>query len=230
MVIDNAEGYTLEDSYGSIFSNGYNSSEAIFAIYNDFAPAGGSGMYNASRTKYSNSFKDIADNQVAGVGSLDGDGSGFDPRFSFAYSDVTKGVNQNGKYPANESSASSTRSTLYYIRLAEMYLIRAEATARLNGDLSAALADINTLRLRAGVDEKVLTTKATLLNDIRQEKMLELFYENGECWFDLIRYHKAGDLNAFDEKNSLTSTKQFILPIGTNVLTGNNLVIQNPGY
>ena len=230
IVIDNAEGYELEDSYASIFSNGYNSSEVIFAIYNDIPPSSGSGMYQASRTKYSNAFKDIADAQVPGEGSLDETGSGFDPRFSFAYSDATKGINLNGKYPANENVATSTRSTLYYIRLAEMYLIRAEAIARSNGDLDAAFADVNTLRLRAGVDEKETTDKATLLNYIRQEKMLEMFYENGESWFDLIRYHKAGDLNAFDEKSSLTSSKQFILPIGINVLTGNNLMIQNPGY
>ena len=49
MVIENADGYQLEDSYSSIFTNGYNSSEAIFAIYNDFAPAGGSGMYYVSK-------------------------------------------------------------------------------------------------------------------------------------------------------------------------------------
>ena len=230
IVIDNAEGYVLEDSYDSIFSNGYNSSEVIFAIYNDIPPSSGSGMYQASRTKYSNAFKDIADAQVPGEGSLDETGSGFDPRFSFAYSDATKGINLNGKYPGNENVATSTRNTLYYIRLAEMYLIRAEAIARSNGDLDAAFADVNTLRLRAGVDEKETTDKATLLNDIREEKMLEMFYENGESWFDLIRYHKAGDVNAFDEKSSLTSSKQFILPIGINVLTGNNLMIQNPGY
>ena len=230
IVIDNAEGYELEGSYASIFSNGYNSSETIFAIYNDIPPSGGSGMYQVSRTKYSNAFQNIADAQVEGEGSLSGTGSGFDPRFSFAYSDATKGINLNGKYPANENAATSTRSTLYYIRLAEMYLIRAEATARSNGDLEAALADVNTLRLRAGVEEKQLTDKATLLNDIRQEKMLEMFYENGESWFDLIRYHKAGDLNAFEQKSSLTNTKQFILPIGISVLTGNNLMVQNPGY
>ncbi len=230
IVIDNAEGYELEGSYASIFANGYNSSETIFAIYNDILPSGGSGMYQVSRTKYSNAFKDIADNQVEGEGTLDGAGSGFDSRFIFAYSDATKGINLNGKYPANENVATSTRSTLYYIRLAEMYLIRAEAIARSNGDLDAALADVNTIRLRAGVEEKELTDKATLLDDIRKEKMLELFYENGESWFDLIRYHKAGDLNAFDEKSSLTNTKQFILPIGISVLTGNNLMIQNPGY
>ena len=230
IVIDNAEGYELEESYATIFAKGYKSSETIFAIYNDIPPSGGSGMYQASRTKYSNAFKDIADEQVEGVGILDSIGSGFDPRFSFAYSDLTKGININGKYPGNENVATSTRNTLYYIRLAEMYLIRAEATARGNGDLDAALADVNLLRIRAGVDEKTLSNKATLLNDIRQEKMLEMFYENGESWFDLIRYHKAGDLNAFDEKPSLNNTKQFILPIGISVLTGNNLMIQNPGY
>ena len=230
MVIDNAEGYELEENYKDIFSKTYNSSESIFAIYHSPRPAGGSGMYQINSTKYSNTFKDLADEQVAGVGSLTGAGSGFDPRFEFGYSDATKGINKMGKYPTSENIGSSVGSTLFYIRLAEMYLIRAEAIVRSNGDLTAALEDVNTLRLRAGVAEKALSTKAALLEDIRHEKMLELYFENGESWFDLIRYHKAGDLSVFVEKPSITSTKQFILPIGLNVLTANNLMIQNPGY
>ena len=230
MVIDNAEGYALEASFSSIFSNTFNSSEAIFATDHTVSPAGGSSMYLVSRTKYSNDFKDLADSQVAGAGSLSGAGSGFDPRFSFAYADATKGINLNAKYPINESLGSSIGSTLYFIRLAEIYLIKAEAIARNNGDLTEALADLNVIRTRAGVAEKELSDKATLLDDIRKEKMLEMFYENGESWFDLIRYHKAGDLNVFDEKSSLTNSRQFILPIGINVLTANTQIIQNPGY
>ncbi|CAM3961973.1 RagB/SusD family nutrient uptake outer membrane protein [Flavobacterium antarcticum] len=230
-VILNAEGYELETNYGSIFSNTYNSSEAIFAIYHTQTPEGGSGMYQINRTKYSETLRTLADAQIDGAGSLTESGSGYDPRFSYAYATSTKGTNLNGKYPVNTFQANSENNTLFYIRLGEIYLIHAEAEARkAGGNLDDALTSLNAIRERAGVEAYELSDKTTLLTQIREEKLLELFFENGETWFDLIRYHKLGDVSAFAEKASLTSETQFILPMPLNVLSANNLLIQNPGY
>lgn len=122
-VLLNTEGYKLETSYKSIFTKTYNSSEAIFAIYHTQTPEGGSGMYQVNRTKYSETLSALADGQISGAGSLSGNGSGYDPRFSFAYAADSKGPNLNGKYPANTFSANTENSTLYYMRLSEIYLI-----------------------------------------------------------------------------------------------------------
>lgn len=230
-VIMNAEGYELEATYEAVFSNTYNSSEAIFAIYHTQTPEGGSGMYQVNRTKFSETLRTLADEQVDGEGSLTGTGSGYDPRFAYAYASTTKGPNLNGKYPDNNFSANTENSTLFYIRLSEIYLIHAEAEARkVGGNLEDALASLNAIRERAGVNAYDLSDKATLLNQIRQEKLLELFFENGETWFDLVRYDRLGDVSAFAEKSSLLSTTQFILPIPLNVLTANTLLVKNPGY
>lgn len=200
-VILNAEGYDLEANYNSIFTKTYNSSEAIFAIYHTQSPEGGSGMYQVNRTKFSETLRTLADLQIAGAGSLTGSGSGSDPRFSYAYAADTKGTNLNGKYPVNTFEANSVNNTIYYIRLAEIYLIHAEAEARkVGGNLEDALASLNKIRERAGVEAYQASSKETLLRQIREEKLLELFFENGETWFDLVRYHIAGDVSAFDEK------------------------------
>lgn len=120
---------------------------------------------------------------------------------------------------------------MYYIRLGEIYLIHAEAEARkAGGNLNEAMTSLNAIRERAGVEVYEVTDKTTFLAQVREEKLLELFFENGETWFDLIRYHKLGDISAFAEKSSLTSETQFILPMPLNVLSANNLLIQNPGY
>lgn len=230
-VILNAEGYELEADYGSIFANTYNSSEAIFALYHTQTPEGGSGMDQINRTKFSETLRTLADDQIDGEGSLTGNGAGYDPRFSYAYSASTKGPNLNGKYPINIYSANSANNTLYYIRLGEIYLIHAEAEARkAGGNLNEAMTSLDAIRERAGVQVYGVTDKATFLAQVREEKLLELFFENGETWFDLIRYHKLGDISAFAEKSSLTSETQFILPMPLNVLSANNLLIQNPGY
>lgn len=228
-VINNFEGYTLEFNYSNVFTNSYTSSEVLFA------PSAGSAsedsrMDNVRQTTYSETLRALADMQVGGP--ADGDlfsGTGYDPRFSYAYSSATAGFNRNAKYPF--TSASDKRNTTYYLRLPEVYLIHAEAEARRpGGDLDVALGSLNAIRSRVGVTPKTLSDQATLLEDIRNEKLLELFFENGEPWFDVVRYDALGNLDASTIKASVTSEKQFVLPIPSQVIIGNNNVIQNPDY
>lgn len=231
-VINNIEGYELETSYANIFSNSFNSSEVIFAPFSGPNAEGGSTMDFINRTTYSNALELLADSQVgaANDGVLTGSGSNYDPRFSFAYSASTKGPNSQGKYPFQNNTLSQN-NTMYHLRLGEIYLIQAEAEARrVGGDLDLATSLLNDIRFRANVTPKTFSDKPTLLEDIRQEKLLELFYENGEPWFDLVRYHTLGDLDALAVKPTLTNVNQFILPIPLQVSIGNNTVIQNPGY
>ncbi|WP_432221022.1 RagB/SusD family nutrient uptake outer membrane protein [Flavobacterium sp. TMP13] len=231
-VINNDEGYMLEANYADIFKNSFNSSEVIFAPFTGPDNEGKTAMVLVKSTAASETLKSLADAQFGSEtdGSLSGTGSGYDPRFAFAYAASTKKSNGNGKYPFQDLTQSQG-NTLYHLRLAEIYLIKAEAEARQqDGDLSSALTDLNEIRIRAGVTEKDLSDKATLLEDIRQEKILELFFENGESWFDLVRYHTLGNLTASQIKSSLISEDKFILPIPLQVITGNKSVIQNKGY
>lgn len=230
-VINNAEGYTLEMNYSDIFLNRFNSPEVIFAPFAGPGAEGGSNMNLISRTTFSEYFRSLADIQVgeANDGSLDGTGANYDPRFSFAYSDATQGVNQQAKYPFADNS-SSLNNTLYHLRLAEIYLVHAEALTRAGGDTTLALQSLNSIRDRAGVDPKEFVDVATLLEDIRQEKLLELFFENGEPLFDLVRYDILGNIDAASIKPTLNNESKFVLPIPSDVLIGNNQMVQNPGY
>ena len=231
-VINNTEGYALEANYASIFNNSFNSSEVIFAPFASSGQEGGTTMDLISRTTFSENLKTTADAQVgtANDGDLSGAVTNYDPRFSFAYSDATKGVNTQGKYPFI-SSASSQNNTLYHLRLAKVYLIHAEAEARkTGGSLTVALGSLNAIRNRVSITPKALSNKATLLEDIRQEKLLELFFENGESWFDLVRFNNLGDLTIASKKATITTERQLVLPIPTQVIVGNNNVSQNPDY
>jgi len=77
------------------------------------------------------------------------------------------------------------------IRLAEVYLNRAEAYYRLTKE-GMALADINTVRSRPGVNlpAKQGLTGAALFNAIRQERKIELAYE-GHLYWDMRRWKLA---------------------------------------
>lgn len=87
-----------------------------------------------------------------------------------------------------------------YIRLAEMYLIRAEARAELN-NFTGALADINTVRARVGlgkIEEKnpglsLTTNKENLINEILRERNCEIGSECGDRLYDMVR-RKRQDL------------------------------------
>jgi hypothetical protein len=71
------------------------------------------------------------------------------------------------------------------IRLAEMYLTRAEAAYQL-GDAGGALADINIIRNRVELDPKVGLAGPNLLRQIYKERRLELAFE-GLRLYDIRR-------------------------------------------
>lgn len=85
-------------------------------------------------------------------------------------------------------------------RLAEMYLIRAEANYEKGGSVQATLDDINILRDRAGIPEWTMTNIATAENGspkdvhkiIEEERMLELAWE-GHRRFDVFRWRYTMD-------------------------------------
>ena len=81
-----------------------------------------------------------------------------------------------------------------YIRLAEMYLIRAEARAE-TGDLSGALDDLHVVRSRVGlgrIEDKnpelnLKSNKENLINEILRERNCEIGAECGDRTYDMIR-------------------------------------------
>lgn len=74
------------------------------------------------------------------------------------------------------------------LRLAEQYLIRAEARLAQN-KFADAQADINAIRNRAGLDALELGNDAGAIRAaLEQERRIELFAEWGHRWFDLRRW------------------------------------------
>ncbi len=116
------------------------------------------------------------------------------------------------------------------LRLAEMYLIRAEASAQLN-DLATATSDLNTIRARAGLPATTATTQANLLTAILHERQVELFTEWGHRWLDLKRTG-AADAVLAPVKGSNWQTTDQLLPIPQNQLNLDPAMAgeQNPGY
>jgi len=121
------------------------------------------------------------------------------------------------------------------IRIAEMYLIRAEARAELN-DLAGASADINTLRTAriAGYTPITYADKGTAVADIIQERFKELCFE-GFRFFDLKRkglplQRSASDVDSPVWQNLAAGDKRFVYPIPADEILANPNMKQNQGY
>lgn len=133
----------------------------------------------------------------------------------------------------NKVANSPHREYYTVMRLAELYLIRAEANVLLsdaNKDL--AIGDLNHLRRRADVDELEKTlTAIQVTNAIAHERQVELFAEWGHRWFDLKRTGKAQDvLSSLSYKSPWKGNYQLLYPIPTTEIKYNNNLIQNPLY
>ncbi|MGV3528093.1 MAG: RagB/SusD family nutrient uptake outer membrane protein [Flavisolibacter sp.] len=125
---------------------------------------------------------------------------------------------------------SLTADTEYFLRLDEIYLILAEALAR-SGSLTDAADALNVIRDRAKMPRITPVTKATLLEAIRIEKILELGAEDGEEWYDLVRFASENDLSVATFKTGVTSETKYVLPLPyQTVVLSNGVVEQNPGY
>jgi starch-binding outer membrane protein, SusD/RagB family len=110
-------------------------------------------------------------------------------------------------------------SPVKILRLAEMYLTRAEASFRLGtGDMG--LADVNMIRERAGLDP--LDAADLTLEAIVKERRLELAFEGGTLQ-DVKRL--KGSVG-----NIQWNSSRLILPIPSREITVNPNLTQNEGY
>ncbi|MAZ29305.1 MAG: RagB/SusD family nutrient uptake outer membrane protein [Cytophagaceae bacterium] len=116
------------------------------------------------------------------------------------------------------------------LRLAEQYLIRAEAYAQL-GDTGQALYNLNVIRERAGLNpygEAALSwSKNTLMDAVFKERRSELFSEWGHRWFDLKRSRRVNDVYGGSATWEATDR---LYPIPEDERLKNPNLTQNEGY
>ncbi|MDR6843327.1 RagB/SusD family nutrient uptake outer membrane protein [Flavobacterium granuli] len=131
------------------------------------------------------------------------------------------------KYKAITNTGSSVEYSIVF-RLAEQYLIRAEARAK-QGDLIGAKEDLNKIRHTVGLSDTDATSAAGIIDAVLAERRLEFFTEFGHRFFDLKR---TGRLDAVlsPQKAGWDSTdRNFPLP-ESELLLNPNLEPQNDGY
>ncbi len=206
----NSGKFILSPTYGELFNG--NTTESIFEVIFDaqnynrlaqyFFPVSLTGRYEVSPpADFALSFH--ASDTVRFEASITYDEKNLP--YGIKYKDVTSGTDR-----------------VYVLRLAEMYMIRAEAKAYANGNIEEIRGDVNTLRLRSGLTPTTATTIDALKLAIENERRHEFAFES-QRWSDLVRTKRATTVLGINEKFTL-------FPIPLSELQTNNLMTQNPGY
>jgi hypothetical protein len=139
------------------------------------------------------------------------------------------------KYKVGNGGNSSVKEYSMVLRLAEQYLIRAEARAQQN-NLPGAIADLDVIRRRARLPLIANTNpginKSALLDAIFHEKQVEFFTEWGQCWLDLKRTGQIDNVMSIvtTAKGGTWNTNSQYYPIVLSELDYNPNMIQNEGY
>ncbi|MFW5792677.1 MAG: RagB/SusD family nutrient uptake outer membrane protein [Bacteroidota bacterium] len=203
----------IETDYAKLF-DGSNNSESIFEI--DFSeqdrnrlaeyffPTALSGRHEFAPTE--DFFDSYDEDDLRRDISINVEGSDL---YSVKYNDIEQGTDN-----------------VYVFRLAEMYLIRAEANAIMEIEEDLVQSDINEIRERANLIPTTSTNFNTLIAEIEEQRLKEFAFE-GHRWFDLVRTGRA--LEVLD---NVTNINQTLFPIPLNELLTNSHedMYQNDGY
>lgn len=127
---------------------------------------------------------------------------------------------------ANLASADGDKN-IRYLRLGEIYLIRAEAANEL-GNTTQALADLNKVRNRVKLADVTTTNQDELRKAIWHERRLELAFEH-DRWFDLNRTGEAEAVMKAVGKPYVKG-KHELFPIPNQQLIEIPDLGQNPGW
>lgn len=237
-----AYGYELLDDYSMIWRvEGENSSESLFEIQaRGDSPAHGIQQYSQTQgargtTGWGWGFNTPSENLLKAFND-EGDVIRRDAtimfRNSVLYDGYVLGNTENPMYnykaySSKNKGAADTDKNLRYLRLGEIYLIKAEAANEL-GQTTQALGALNEVRRRVDLPDVTTTNKEELRKAIWKERRLELAFEH-DRWFDLIRTGQAKDAMAANGKNFVVG-KHELFPIPNQQIIDTPDMTQNPGW
>lgn len=122
----------------------------------------------------------------------------------------------------------------HVFRLAEILLFKAEALNEIAYGNAQAFEAINQVRRRVSLPDLTpanTPNQQAFRDAVRRERRLELFFEGGKRWFDILRYNRQTPGTARTLLGAkLPDDNRLLLPIPLDELRQNTAMQQNPGY
>ena len=132
------------------------------------------------------------------------------------------------KYKNGNLTTGDAAEYIMVLRIAEQYLIRAEALCQ-EGYTDAAVADLNIIRHRAGLEDLPADmSKAGCLLAVEQERRVELFTEWGDRWLSLKRTGRINTVLGALKANWKSTA--VLYPVPQQERNNNSNLTQNEGY
>src|SRR5690606_539562 len=215
-IIADQANYQLLQPYGAFFQNNVvATAESVFEL--SYSPTNTNGHRNNWQPPQNGGTRQWATNSefVALV---------TDPQIG-GTRNVLVASTADGRWYGNLYYRSPATDPAYVIRMAELYLTRAEARARQGGadKLAGAKDDLQAVRSRAGLGPAGASTQDELLLAIENERRMEFAFEPHR-WFDLVRTGRAAAVLG------LTDSRRYVLPIPSDQLRVDDALTQNEGY
>jgi hypothetical protein len=265
-VIQNNSGFRLNNTYAASFPahNGgnENTQESLFEI--QFSSAGVAATASAPQghnlswimgpvseaiggvvnlARYRPTDNSAPDNEPGFTGGLIQEYEAGDQRLTVNFhqalgsQNLTRWLTRKWYEPGRGSS--STGNFVAY-RIADAYLIYAEATNEMGGPDALSIDLVNQLRRRAfglplntpsAVDIQHSPSQDAFRTIVRSERRKELAMEN-KRWFDLVRWEfsYANQVLNINQKRTKFNQNKLLFPLPQIELINNPLLKQNPGY
>lgn len=228
-VIDNSGGlYSLEQDLTAVFLK--NSTESIWqlAVADLFPYATNEANQFLAPDHMSSPNYYFSTEFLASIDS--GDQRRIDWIDSTVYDDGTGPVTYfyPYKYKIRNGSSGNIQEYVMALRLAEQYLIRAEARAQENKP-DEAISDLNIIRERAHLADLLPgLSQSEVLSSVAQERRIEFCSEWGHRWLDLKRTNQADAVLSLSKPQWQSYQKLYPIPI-SEMQSDPNLT-QNDGY
>jgi hypothetical protein len=209
-VIESSQ-FNLAPTFGEAFNNVEDIPEYIFAI--QISSQDGANDLNTFYASENDGGRGDINIQEQHLNRYSAD----DARGDFFYTDQGTGDIRTQKWQDDESDGAN----LPIIRLAEMYLTRAEANLRASGSdvgPNTPTEDVNVIRERAGLNP----TSDVTVNNVLRQRRLELSFE-GNLLHDLKRTERSVGSLSFD-------AEELVYPVPQRECDANPEISQNPGY
>lgn len=201
----------LEANMNDIYKNAWDSKENLFARYleDNGTRTSTGGYWYTYGLIYAGNKLPLPVGGVTTAGLRYGlDWFKADPRWNVATGEVRspetwdatfnwcfKKVCRLGSYAGKLASPIDEKYAAYYLRLSELYIMKAELLARTGATPAAALAPINDLhaaRTTPALAAVSATTIPEAMNVIFREYFMDLYLENGSEFFAALRFSNNG--------------------------------------
>jgi len=233
-VIDKADGLglKLEPSLTSLYSNSWDSKELLFCRYREQTD----NVVSAYNYTYGYNYATLT---ITALGEqfLQGD-----PRYNEAWGDVRSPVTGNNTYKraptklcrkGRQEGGDNDKYTSYFMRLTELYFMKAELLEKTGAPLAEAMEYINRIRRRSGLTDVSVADKNEFYSVLFKELFIELHLENDADFMAAVRFKDpvTGDRLLYSLRNTITiDENRLIYPLPTPEMKYNPFIRQNPSY